>query len=453
MTRQIPRTFIIPVETLNRELDGKLLLALHAAKRGLKPIIGGRTAINEALPSLPQSIFLSKGVRVSNRLMFWAAEQLGHIIVALDEESLVRYHDEALFMMYDKATFNRPRILFAWGRDNAELWRSFPGYGGAPIVASGNPRADMLRPEVRAFYADDVARIASRYGRFALFSSNFSFVNHYIPDFTRFRVTGDASAERSGEILTGIKAHKKTLFDAFLRLIPDLARAIAPANLVIRPHPSENGATWQAAAQGLGNVDVVHEGPIAPWLMAAGVLVQNGCTSAVEAALLGTPAVSFRPVRNDEFDPPLPFAVSTQATTPAETIAATTDALAGRAVVPPNAHEELAAHIASIDGALAVDRMLDAFDIYRDRLASAPAPSPLHRVLGQAVLAQRNLGRVVRARMKGKSNAAYTAHKFPGLDEEALVTRIAKFRSLDATLPAIRVAKLKESIFALERAG
>src|SRR5262245_8237992 len=99
MTRSIPQTLVIPVETLNRELDGKLLLALHAAKRGLRPIIGGRTVINGHLPGLPQSIFLSKGVRVGNRLVLWMAEQLGHIVVALDEESLVRYNDEALYMM------------------------------------------------------------------------------------------------------------------------------------------------------------------------------------------------------------------------------------------------------------------------------------------------------------------------------------------------------------------
>ena len=57
---------------------------------GWRPIIGGRTIINRQLPALPQSVMLGKGVRVGNRLVFWMAEQLGHIIVALDEESLVR---------------------------------------------------------------------------------------------------------------------------------------------------------------------------------------------------------------------------------------------------------------------------------------------------------------------------------------------------------------------------
>lgn len=450
MTRQIPRNFLIPVETLNRELDGKLLLALYALARGWRPIIGGRTIINSQLPDLPQSVMLGKGVRVGNKLVFWMAEQLGHIIVALDEESLVRLNDEALYMMFDAATFNRPRILYAWGHDNAQMWRVFKAYAGAPIVESGNPRLDMLRPEYKGFYEDEAARIRKRYGRHVLFSSNFSFVNHYIPDHTRFRVTGDAPSERSGELLTGIKAHKQAIYEAFIKLIPELARAIAPANLVIRPHPSENPATWSAAAQGLANVHVVHEGPIAPWLMAASALIQNGCTSAVEASILGTPAISYRPVKSAEFDPSLPFAVSTEAATPAELISGVQDAFDGRWRFPQSGYAELANCIASLEGPFACERILDAMEAHRVCLESAPAPSLPRRMLGLTVHAQRALRRAVVTRLQGKSNAAYSAHKFPGLDEEVLAAKIAKLRELNPKLPAARVVKLRESIFALE---
>ena len=69
MTTAVPDTLLLPVETLNREFDGKLLLALCAAERGLKPIIGGRTAIHDRLPALPRSIYLSKGVRSGSRPM------------------------------------------------------------------------------------------------------------------------------------------------------------------------------------------------------------------------------------------------------------------------------------------------------------------------------------------------------------------------------------------------
>ena len=50
--------------------------------------------------------------------------------------------------------------LFAWGEDNAELWHQYPQLpAGMPIHVTGNPRGDLLRPEMRAFYDKDVGRI------------------------------------------------------------------------------------------------------------------------------------------------------------------------------------------------------------------------------------------------------------------------------------------------------
>src|SRR5436189_1324678 len=90
-----PDTLLLPVETLNREFDAKLHLALRAANRGWRVILGGRSAINRHLPELPRSIYVSKGIRVGNKRILRAMERFGHVVVALDEESLIRQSDEA----------------------------------------------------------------------------------------------------------------------------------------------------------------------------------------------------------------------------------------------------------------------------------------------------------------------------------------------------------------------
>jgi hypothetical protein len=148
----------------------------------------------------------------------------------------------------------------------------------------------------------------------------------------------------------------------------------------------------------------------------------------------------------------LPFAVSTEAETPAHLIAAVRDALEGRWSAPAAGRAELSRCIASLDGAFASERILDAMETHRDRLESAPAPSLPRRLLGLAAHAQRAARRSVVTRLKGKSSAAYSAHKFPGLDEDVLAAKIARFRELNPALPAARVVKLRESIFALEQA-
>ena len=305
----LPRSLLLPVETTNREFDGKLLLALKALELGYEPIIGSRTAMHAVLPSLPKSIYLAKGVRSGSARVFSLLEALGHIIVAFDEEALVRFPDEAFHMKLDPETFNRPRLLYAWGKSNADVWRSFRDYRGTPVLEAGNPRIDMLRPEIREYYRNDCEALQQRYGRFVLLSSNFAFVNHFIPNHVRHRIAKSANKAKSDSVKSGFAVHKQALFEKFLVFIPNLAKAIAPHALLIRPHPSENAAAWQDAAKGFDNVHVLHERPIAPWLMAAHVLVQTGCTSAVEASVLGTPAIAYRPVRST-YDLDLPNKLS-----------------------------------------------------------------------------------------------------------------------------------------------
>jgi surface carbohydrate biosynthesis protein len=455
MARGIPNSLLIPVETRNRELDGKLLLALLAAARGMQVFLGGRQAIHDRLPKLPTSIYLAKGIRTGNRVIFGIAERLGHVIVALDEEALIRQSDEALLLMFDPATFNRPRLLYAWGRSNADVWRRYPGYRGAPILEVGNPRVDVLLPRLRGYWEPEIERLRRRHGRFVLLSSNFSLVNHFIPDHVRFRVARGAPAQLTEALRGGIRGHKAVIFEHMKALVPKLSAAIRPAVLVIRPHPSENARTWQEVGAGQENVRVEHEGPIAPWLAAAAALVHNGCTSGVEAAILGTPAFAYRPVASPEFDPELPHAVSTECTTADELVEGVVRAASGAAGsgLRPEGRRVLSHHIASLEGPLCCERILDSLTAHRTALAGAPAPTAAGRVLGRAHhLARAGVRSVRQRRRRSRTSAVYLSHKFPGLDAGHLAARIERFRAVLTELPELRARPVYEDVFAIERA-
>lgn len=452
MARSVPQSLLIPVETLNREFDAKLLLALKAAGRGYRPIIGGRTLVHQQLPKLPASIYLAKGIRTGNRLMMSILDALGHVIVALDEEALIRVNDEALLLMFDEETFNRPRQLYAWGRSNADVWRSYKGYRGTPIIETGNPRVDLLRPELRAFFEDEVSRLKERFGDFVLFSSNFAVVNHFIPDYVRFRVGPNASKERSAELKGGYHAHKRALFERFLTLLPRVAKAIGPRQLVIRPHPSENASVWSRIREEHENVHVVHEGPIAPWISGAEALLHSGCTSAVEAAVLDVPAFAYRPVENKSFDAYLPNSLSHNFAEDDALIAALCDSLKDGATgsrLTPEQQFLLREHIASVDGQLSTDRILDALQTGAADLRSGADPSLAGRLSGLVRHRMRGAVRSITTRAKGKSSAAYTLHKFPGISEAEVNARIERFRAAVPGLPDVRARERLACIFEL----
>lgn len=445
-----PRTLLLPVETLNREFDAKLLLALHAAERGWRPVIGKRSTLNNHIHQFKRSVYFSKGFRSGNRRLFRILDGLGHAIVGLDEESLVNPSEEMLLCRLDSGALRRVRMAFAWGENDARILKNADGFDGTPIIATGNPRIDLLRPELAGFLKDEVERIRARFGPFVLFNTNFSMVNHFLPGQTRFRAADWVPAEKAHTMKAGLLEHKARLLEAFLALIPELAEEVKPNALVIRPHPSENWQLWHDVAQDLDNVHVVHEGTVSPWLAAAGVLIHNGCTSAVEASVLGTPALSFRPVRAPGYDSELPNRLSLEFDDPdaliAEAVRWIRNLSNQRQALDPSRQALLAAHISALSGPLACQRLLDAIEQNVSLLQ--PAASSCTRAVTWTRHQARRLVRRQRPDSKKFSgHPCYLRHKFRKLASEEIEERIERFRITLARFDQLCVREMRPKMF------
>jgi surface carbohydrate biosynthesis protein len=228
---------LLPVENLVRELDSKLLLACVAAERGFPSIIGSRTRLDFRVARFPPSIYLSKSMTPKSAKMFRILRLLGHEIIVGDEESLVYHSPEHYFgRRMSPRTLQYVSALFAWGRDNTELWQKYPDYAGTPIHAVGNPRMDLLRPELRSFVREEVREIRKRFGKFVMINTNFAMVNGFFDTFNVFRKPalpgghaklGAAGRGTAPEFATGYAAHKQALFEAFQQLLPALSETFS----------------------------------------------------------------------------------------------------------------------------------------------------------------------------------------------------------------------------------
>src|SRR5262245_30485443 len=440
---------LLPVEITSRELDAKILLGLFAAERGYDVIVGRNQPLKS--PLLPRSIFLCKSVR-----RFQSVKPpfiLGHSVVAMDEEGLVRFPDEFQSMRLETEVFNATRALLAWGRDNAEHWRRLPNYDGTPIFETGNPRADLLRPELRGFHAAAAGALRDRYGPFVLLNTNFSIVNHFTPGFNPVKPTKNVPLAVFEEAAGGLARHKTALMAAFRALVPELAAAIGPARLIVRPHPSENHEPWHDVVRGLPNAEVVFEGGVVPWLLASSCVVHNGCTSAVEARVLGTPAIAFRPVRSAAHDLELPNAVSVECDTIDRVVDCALTAVAGsdpglaKGLPVP---ELLREHIANLDGPFACERILDALEESRQALLAPPPSRPLKdrtfRVLSYGL---GELGR----RFPVTERLQYIKHVFPGMPSAEIFDKVAVVQRLLDRFHDIEVTALRDDAVRFARSG
>jgi surface carbohydrate biosynthesis protein len=452
---------IIPAETQARELDAKLLLACAAAERGFPVILGEKKRISLRIDRLPRGVFVAKGVTRRHRRIFRLLRQLGFSVVAGDEEGLV--HPSAEHYLRAKVgpeALAQVETLLAWGPENARAWRESPGYAGAPIRETGNPRTDLLRPGLRDFFAAEADVLVRRFGRFVLVNTNFSRLNHYLPHMSWQRQLLERSgaapdAEDAFEV--GLARHRAAIFGAFLAMVPAVARAHPDCAVVVRPHPSESHEPWREAAGSLPNVHVVYEGSVVPWLLAARATLHNGCTTGFEAHLLGRPAVAFQPVASDRFDNHLPNGLSFAAFSLPQLLEQVDRALRD-ALVPDASELEarrklLAHHVTGVEGRLAADRVVDALEEFESG-RSGRRPSAFGRALGRIGTARRRRKKLAEARQPGtRSHPNYVRHVFPGLAPEDVDARIARFRALLGRFEGVEARRLEPDVFEVRRAG
>jgi surface carbohydrate biosynthesis protein len=444
-------TLIIPVENQLRELDAKLLLSCVAAERGFPVVLGSRAFIHFAVASLPRGVYLAKSMRALSNRMFDIIRKVGHEIVAWDEEALVRAPDAQYWeRRLSAGTVQKVSAIIAWGPDDARVFREYPGYTGAPIYITGNPRVDMMRREVRSFYNEEVERIRERFGRFVLINTNFGWNNHFIPNFAQINNAG----KPMGGFMTSLVAHRTAIFEHFQKMVPALSEALPGFTILVRPHPTESHVPWNEIAGGLGNVKVVHEGNVIPWLMACEALVHNSCTTAVEAFVLGTPAVAYQPVRMKTFDDELPNSLSHRAFSIEELGRTLGSILAGEQRIDdqPNRRQLIERHIAALEGPLAAERMVDVLEQSGYASRPPPRPSPSRYLEGWVHTKARNCVKAINMRRsKHRNSIEYHAHRFPDIAVEELREKVERLGKQLGRFEKVRVRQISQHIFGIDQ--
>jgi surface carbohydrate biosynthesis protein len=449
---ELPTTLILPVENQTRELDAKLLLACVAAERGYPVIIGSRALIHHGMASYPRGVYLAKSMRTLSEKMFSIIRLLGHEIVAWDEEALVRSPDDSYYARrLSPKTMKAVSALFAWGPDDARVFRDYPGYSGAPIHITGNPRIDVMREDVRGYFDSFVTELNERYGNFILINTNFGWANHYLPKMMDI----NANATPGDQHLSVVIALRRALYEHFRGMVPMLSAAFPERTILVRPHPIESHEPWQAIASQRSNVIVTAEGNVVPWLMACDALVHNGCTTAVEAAVLGTPAVAYQPVKSDQHDDDLPNGLSHSVPDDDSLCVTLRQILAGSkgALDSAESRRLVDLHIGARDGELAADRMVSVLDDMGFRARRPPSPGARRHLEGWARTKLRTASKKLKARRKGHRNSIeYHDHRFPEIPIEDMRSRVERFARQLGRFKGIRVTPISRHVFRVKRA-
>lgn len=296
----------LPLQIVQRELDSRLLIAAHLAALGHEILLGPRPGL------LAQRRLLGAGgvyvLSNSDRKGFITSGSVDDLaLVALDEEVLVIDEERFVEGRVDGAMLERCAVYLCWGERHRELVvAGFPD-AAEKLRIVGNPRLELLRPRFRGLYAGDVAAIrASVGGRFILFNAT--------SGIDALRSTGEP-----GDFLAAARA---------------TARALPDSIVVLRPHPALGDVPLHPDPE-QPNLLFVNSGSIAPWLLAADVVVHPGCTTAIEARLLDRPVIRVATRGNLHRSTQLADAVSEVVDAPSDLIDLLREAQGGGTIPQP----------------------------------------------------------------------------------------------------------------------
>lgn len=451
----------VKIEVLDRELEGRLLLALAAAERGhdvwlgdLRPLLVGRV-------HLPAGVFHDKSLSPSDKkvALLTALRARGSRITSQDEEHGLALDDHTDFVRsrYSERTLALADRAFAWGPfDTESMNREFPAARDR-IVMTGSPRVDTWRREIGA--AIDVVRPLPRSADrpYVLVVSSLSpFArNRFWVTVRDMRPTYFPGPDDPREFaMYADRAAAYRYAGRLVRAVRLLARELPGVDVVIRPHPMEADGAWQDAVGAIPNVTVVGGGAVGAWVRGAAAVVHNGSTVAFEAAVSGTPVVSFQPdgIQSDRATNRVGTVAPDEASLCAIVGALVTAGPTG--IATPGDDPVLASRFAALTGRLAADRIVDAWEEL-DVPGEAVAPrAAVGRLIVTAARAEHGL-RALRhggSRRRRGPAALQTAHKFPPFDVGTVRDLVRAYRTALDRFASVEVARVGPRLLRL-RAG
>ncbi len=283
---------LILIEHINRELDTALLLKILLSAKGYSVQISSIPFdLWETVATVrPRFLIVPWGnLSLSKFRRYSLQEREGLRILNLHQEQVaVESYLESVKAPRGKSldTFH-----LVWG----ERYEKILLARGVPkefILRTGNPRLDLLRPEMASFNPDR-QRLASIYGlnpgsRWILVAGNFSLVSasntHIRKMIRRGRKDFASHVERV-----------RSLYTKTLGWMERLAGEMSDLEIIYRPHPSERITPGlKEICTRIPGIKVIKERPLGDWILQSDTVFVWSSTSSVDALVADKPVFAIR---------------------------------------------------------------------------------------------------------------------------------------------------------------
>lgn len=318
-------TYLMPIETTARELDYKLAIAARL-KAPHRQFLLFRPDLADVLIRLVHAgVWVGQNIRArtpqgDDFSRYRALKDAAFAVAYIDEEGGIYPGDEdsweqLIRQRLDPSVLAEDDLLVGWGSFQSAVWQRSPSSVRARILDTGHPRFDLYGRPLSAIYDSRAEALRKEHGPFVLINTNFATANFVTGLGGLFNRRDGYVADDVTKRIPFVEGWRRALLSLgeFVAMAHHLAARYPTLRFIVRPHPVEDHDVYRKVLAGVSNLSVQHEGSVVPWLRAATAVVHNGCTTAIESFLLGTPALAYCPPTIGDGESWVPNLFSTRA--------------------------------------------------------------------------------------------------------------------------------------------
>jgi surface carbohydrate biosynthesis protein len=283
-----PRVCLV-VDNPLRDLDGMVLLGWTLAQKGAEVFLVPMYQQAFEVAALVPDLVLVNYLRPNNRRLVEAYSKAGILVGILDTEGGVFVSvEKGLTNLVAKSEPSNVDLYCVWGQ---RQYDSFIEHNILPkenLYITGCPRYDFCAEPWKS--ALPHLQIDGR--PMILVNTRFPVI------FPRFqRRLGDEIdiMLKLGFEDSYISESVRQCFLVWAEMInaiAGLAKSFSKAVFVVRPHPFEDRRIYEQVFRDISNVRIIQERSSLPWINSSLLLIQKGCSTALDASFLGVEPVS-----------------------------------------------------------------------------------------------------------------------------------------------------------------
>lgn len=300
-------SILIPIEIGKREIFSAATLGINLSRRGFNVILGDQVTIQKlAIKLWGNHVYFDKSLDIL-KLSFYKKISSRIDIITQDVEwtaisnpslyIVTRYHLDTL--KYAK------KVLCSGPFEKKILSDAFPEYRHK-FHDIGNYRNSILFYYGYDYFNSKTMDIKNQYGKFNLYISNFgSCLNTNEIPVVEQMINKSYSSNKSDlkDYVNKRQIHRNKRAIEYVKFINRSYKINYDKNIktVLRLHPTERKIDWINLGVDKG-VIFNDTNPILPLILSADLIYHPGCTSAIEAHLLGVKTCYFNNIRNNTYD-------------------------------------------------------------------------------------------------------------------------------------------------------